>query len=99
MMVLTMNDPPRFDPYALPLLAAAIIALAGLLGAPGFRMLPLAPILFCLAAIAGSLVARGSAYAGRFSIHMIGVACTVTTCAVAAALCKIPFTRSTSSSF
>jgi hypothetical protein len=36
---------------------------------------------FCLASLAGSLVARGSAYPGRFSIHVIPVAVAVAACA------------------
>jgi hypothetical protein len=55
-----------------------------LVGVPYFRQLPAAPILFFLSAISGALVARGGAYPGRFSIHVIGSACAVATCTVAA---------------
>jgi len=49
------------------------------------RRLPAGVVLFFVAAIAGALIARGSAYAGRFSIHVIPVACAAFTCALAAA--------------
>lgn len=81
MMVLTMNDPPRFDVYALPLLAGALFAALAVLGTPGLRRLPLGLVLFALSSLAGSLVARGSAYSGRFSIHVIAVMCAVVVCA------------------
>ena len=97
MMVLTMNDPPRFDARALPVLAGALVALLAVAGVPRLRDLPVGPVLFCLAGISGSLLARGEAYSGRFSIHLIGVTSALVTC-TAAFLCKAPFTRSTSSS-
>jgi hypothetical protein len=37
LMVLTVNDPPRFEVYALPVLAGAGAALLALAGAPVFR--------------------------------------------------------------
>jgi hypothetical protein len=36
-----------------------------------------------LASLTGSLVARGTAYPGRFSIHIIGAGATVLVCAAA----------------
>ena len=83
MMVLTMNDPARFDPYSLPLLIGAGVSLLGVAGVPKLRELPLAPLVFCLVALSGALVTRGSAYSGRFSIHMIAVTCAVVTCTAA----------------
>ncbi len=83
MTVLTMNDPARFDPHAIPILLGAIVSVLATAGIPLLRELPLGLVLFCLAALSGSLVARGSAYPGRFSIHVIAVTCTVVTCAVA----------------
>ena len=97
MMVLTMNDPPRFDAHALPLLTGAAASLLAIAQVPRLRRLPLVLVLFCLAAISGSLIARGDAYPGRFSIHLIGVSSAVVAC-TAALLCRTPFTRSTSSS-
>jgi hypothetical protein len=84
MMVLTVNDPPRFDPYALPVLIGAAVAALSVLGIPRFRTLPLASVGFFFASIVGALVARGAAYAGRFSVHVIPIACVMTVCAAAA---------------
>jgi hypothetical protein len=83
MMVLTMHDPPAFDPLAIPLLLGFIVSLLALLRFPRLRNLPPGPVLFCLGAVSGSLIARGSAYPGRFSIHVIGVTSTVFACTAA----------------
>ena len=83
MMVLTVNDPPRFDPYALPVLVGAVAATLRLVRIPGLRSLPLAPSLFFVTGIVAAFIARGSAYPGRFSMHVIPVTCAVCVCAVA----------------
>ena len=83
MMVLTMSDPPRLDPHAAPLLVGVGGSMLALAGVKRLRELPLALVLFCLAACSGALVARGAAYPGRFSIHLIGAASAVTACAIA----------------
>src|SRR5258708_37580952 len=36
-MVLTVNDPPRFDPYALPVFAGAAVAVLSVAGVPKLR--------------------------------------------------------------
>jgi hypothetical protein len=82
-MVLTMNDPPQFDWRALPLMAGVAISALALVGVRRLRELPPGPVLFCLAGIAGAFVARGEAYPGRFSIHLIGSAWTVVACTAA----------------
>ncbi len=82
MMVLTFNDPPRFSWYALPLLAGFAVAIAALMGVPRLQV-PLPLALFFLVACSGALAARGVAYAGRFSVHLLGVGCALTMCAVA----------------
>ena len=74
-MVLTLNDPARFDPYALPVLVRAAAAVLALAGAPRLRALPLPPVLFVAFTIAAAFVARGSAYSGRFSLHAIPITC------------------------
>lgn len=84
MMVLTLNDPPRFDLHALPLLAGAACALLALAGVPRLRNIPASTALFAIASVSGALVARGSAYPGRFSIHVIPVMCATAVCATAA---------------
>jgi hypothetical protein len=83
MMLLTMNDPARFDPHAVPILAGALVSVLAAAGVPGLRELPLGPVLLCLASMSGALITRGSAYPGRFSIHVIAVACTVVVCTAA----------------
>jgi hypothetical protein len=82
-MVLSMNDPPRFVWFATPMVAAAAISIAALVGVPVARNLPLALVLFFFAGLSGALVARGVAYTGRFSTILIGSACAVTIGAVA----------------
>jgi hypothetical protein len=86
MMVLTFNDPPRFAWYAIPLLLGAIVAVAAMLRIRVFRDVPLAVAAFFLVACSGALAARGVAYAGRFSMHLLGAGCALSVCALAAAI-------------
>jgi hypothetical protein len=83
MMVLTMNDPARFDPYALPLLIGAAVSVLAIAGVPRLRELPFGAVVFCLSGLVGALVARGSAYQGRFSVHMIAISCAIVMSAAA----------------
>ena len=83
MMVLTFNDPPRFAIYALPLLIGALVALAAMVNVKLFRDVPLALAAFFLVTCSGALAARGVAYAGRFSVHLLGAGCALTVCAIA----------------
>jgi hypothetical protein len=83
MMVLTFNDPPRFAIYALPLLIGAAVALTAMANIKPLRDVPLALVAFFLVACSGALAARGVAYAGRFSVHLLGAGCALTVCAVA----------------
>ena len=82
LMVLTMSDPPRFDPRALPVMLGVFAAAAGVLGVGRFRQLPLNAALLCLAGMVGSFVARGTAYPGRFTVHLIPVTVALSVCAV-----------------
>lgn len=83
-MIVTMNDPPRFDVRALPIMAGVLAAIGGLLGFGRLRSLPLGVCVFCLAGLAGGFVARGTAYPGRFSTHLAPAAIAVAFCALAA---------------
>ena len=81
MMVLSVNDPAQFDWRAVPVFAGAAAAVLAIIGVPRFRDLPAAPTFFFLIGISAAFVARGSAYAGRFSVHIIGVCCALAVCA------------------
>ena len=83
LMVLTMNDPARLDPRSLPIPLGLIAALLAVAGVGRFRRLPLNAVALCLAGIAGAFVARGSAYPGRFSVHLIPVTVTLMVCTIA----------------
>ncbi len=82
MMVLTMNDPPRLDLRAIPMLIGVLVAVFGAARIGRLASLPLNATALCLAGVFGALVARGTAYPGRFSIHLIPVAVTLTVCAI-----------------
>lgn len=82
-VVLSMSDPPHFDPRAMPIVFGSACALLGLAGVGRFARLPLNVSLLCLAGLAGALVARGSAYPGRFSMHLIPVTVALTVCTAA----------------
>jgi hypothetical protein len=84
LMVLTVNDPPRFDIFALPVLIGAAASVPIALRLWRFRAVPPELAWFFFASIAGAFVARGSAYAGRFSVHVIPVSCALTVSAAAA---------------
>jgi hypothetical protein len=94
LMVLTMNDPPRFDVRAVPVLFGFAAALLGLAGLRPFARLPLHLVVLCMAGIAGALVVRASTYPGRFSIHMVPVTVTLAVCAIALLLKRDRVTRS-----
>lgn len=83
LMVVTMSEPPRLEPRALPILGGVVAAILALCGVRRFRELPLNLCVFGLAGIAGAFVARGSAYPGRFSIHLIPVTVALSVCAMA----------------
>jgi len=83
LVVVTAQDPPAFDIRAVPIIAGVTISVLALLRVPGCRDVPASIAVFCVAAIAGAFVARGEAYVGRFSIHVIPVAVAAIVCAVA----------------
>jgi hypothetical protein len=83
MTVLTVNDPPRFDVYALPVMIGAAVAVMSVVGIPGLRDLPAPVVLFFFAGIASAFVVAGWAYPGRFSIHILPVTCALAVCGTA----------------
>jgi hypothetical protein len=83
-MVLSVNDPPRLDPYALPVLGGAIVCVLAVVAVPRLRDVPLSLVLFFFTSIAGAIVARGSAYAGRFSVHVLPATTAALVCGVVA---------------
>jgi hypothetical protein len=83
MVVLTVNDPPRFDVYALPVLAGAAVAVLSIAGVPRIRTVPLAAVLFFFASIAGAFIAYSPPYPGRFSIHLMPVTSALAICGIA----------------
>jgi hypothetical protein len=83
LMVATTTDPPSYHNGALPIMAGAVLSLAALIGAGWLGRLPLPLVGFTLAAFSSALVARGNAYPGRFSIHVIGATVAVVMCAIA----------------
>jgi hypothetical protein len=86
MMIATTVDPPRFHNGALPVLAGFFLSVLAVLGAPFARGLPLSLVVWTLAAFSPALLVRGSAYSGRFSVHVIGCTAAVVTCAAGAAI-------------
>jgi len=82
MMMLTMNDPPAFDLRSLPIVLGIAAAVAGAMGVPGLRKLPLNVCVLALAGLTSAVVARGSAYPGRFSLHLIPAAVAIFECSV-----------------
>lgn len=89
MMVLTTTDPPVVHNGALLLIASAVLSVVAATGVPPLGALPLPAVLFMLSSLVGSVVARGSAYPGRFSIHIIGVGATVVVCSTSEITRKI----------
>jgi len=92
-MQATMNDPPRFDARAVPIMAGLLLSVLAVAGVRRLRDLPAGLVLFCLAGIAGAFVARGEAYPGRFSIHLIGATCAVVVCALGTTLRRASYSR------
>ena len=83
LVVLTVNEPPRFDPYSLPVPIGAAVAVLAVARTPRLREVPLPLALFFFAGIASAFIAHGWFYPGRFSVHIIPVTCALTICALA----------------
>jgi hypothetical protein len=85
-MIVTVQDPPRFDVRSVLVVAGFGGSVLALLGAPIARQLPLGIAIMSVAAVAGGLVARGVAYPGRFSVHLIPVAVSIAVSLIAMAI-------------
>lgn len=83
LMVVTMTDPPKLDPRGIPIALGLLSAILAIARIRPFDRLPMNAVLLCLAGFVGALVARGSAYPGRFSAHVIPVAAALTVSAIA----------------
>jgi hypothetical protein len=83
LMMLTMNDPPRFEVRTLPLLLGAAVSVLACLRVWRFGRLPLSAVAFCLAGVSSALVVRGDSYIVRFSLHLIPIAVVVCVCTAA----------------
>jgi hypothetical protein len=83
LVLVTMQDPPRFDPRGVLVIVGTVASLLALLRVPRLAALPFAPAAWCLAGLAGALFARGTSYVGRFSIHLIPIGVAVALCAAA----------------
>ena len=81
-MIVTVQDPPRFDIRAVLVVAGVFVALCSVLNAPFLRRLPLSLAVVCLGAIAGGLFVRGVSYPGRFSVHLVPVAVALSICTI-----------------
>ena len=93
MVVLTVNDPPRFDVFALPVLAGTAVAALSIIGVPRLRTLPLAAVVFLFAALAASFLTYSKAYPGRFSVHVMPIASALAVCAAASLRRRDPATN------
>ena len=71
-MMVAPRDPPRFHNGDVAILAGAAFSAMAFVGVPLVRRLPLALVVFTIAGFASALLARGSAYSGRFSVHVVG---------------------------
>jgi len=83
LMIVTVADPPRFDVRSVLVVAGFGASVLAVLRVPLVRRLPLGVVVTSIAAVAGGLVARGVAYPGRFSIHLMPVAVAIAMSAVA----------------
>jgi hypothetical protein len=83
LMIVSVQDPPRFDIRSVLVVAGFGASLLALLRVPIARRLPLGVAIMSVAAVAGGLVARGVAYPGRFSVHLIPVAVAITVSIIA----------------
>jgi hypothetical protein len=73
-MVMTVHDPAHLNLRGAFVTFGVVCAMLSLLQVPLFRRLPLSLSVACAGAIVASVFVRGSAYPGRFSVHVVPVA-------------------------
>jgi hypothetical protein len=73
-----MNEPPRPDPRAIFLVAGTLLALVGLVQMPVARRAPALLVVALAGSYAAALLAHAHGYPGRFSIHIVPLACAIT---------------------
>ena len=83
LMVATTTDPPGYHNGAVPIMAGFAFALAAMTGMSIFARAPMPVVGFTLAAFSSALIARGNAYSGRFSVHVVAATVAVLICVVA----------------
>lgn len=69
-----LNEPPRFDPRALVMIAGVLVAIAAVLQVPVARRVPGSLVLVAAGASLGAFFAHAHGYPGRFSIHAVPLA-------------------------
>lgn len=82
-MVMTVADPPTLKIRSIPVIVGVVTAGLALLRVPFVSRVPLGPSVLCVSAVVSSLLVRGAAYQGRFSIHLIPVAIAISVCVLA----------------
>lgn len=82
-MVITVHDPGNLNLRGVTVTIGVLCALLALLRLPGFRKLPVSLSVACVGAVVGSLLVRGYAYPGRFSVHLVPLAVATSFCMVA----------------
>ena len=78
-----MNEPPHPDPRAVVMIVGALVAIAAFLFRPVGRRVPAVIVLAAIGGTAGAFLAHAHGYPGRFSIHLIPLACALTMCVAA----------------
>ena len=86
LMQLTMSDSPQLEPRALLIVTGFFAACLGLLRLRPFGDLPMSLALLCVAGALGGFVARGTAYPGRFSLHLVPVCTAISVIMIAHAV-------------
>ena len=81
-----MNEPPRPDPRSLLMVVGAIVALAALVRPALFRRMPAALLVVTVGGTVGAFLAHAHGYPGRFSIHLVPFASSLTMIGAAAVM-------------